>query len=77
MDRIELLRELHSRASECDRRGDWRGVEIYTAASHHVLHAEPDARRIAARQAATPLDDRIIGTKVIPIMRVTREGVPR
>lgn len=66
MNRIELLQELARRVDLADARGDWQGREVFAAAWLRI-HNESDAehavsglaRRIAAREAAKPLEDRI------------------
>lgn len=61
-----LKSELWQRICRCEARGDWRGVEIYTATWHRVNN-EPEqnysvsglARRMAADVAPIALDERI------------------
>jgi len=81
MTKESLLNELAIRIEAASSRGDYRGVEIHSAAWHRV-HGESQAdlevsglrRRIgresAAAVAGLPLDARIIGAKTIQITRV-------
>lgn len=76
MERQELLRGLAQQMDRCAVQGRWQAREIY-AAAWLKANAETDAqfevsglsRRIAAKQAATPLDER---SRTIPIVRVGR-----
>lgn len=65
MERQELLKGLAQRIDRCAVEGRWQAREIY-AAAWLTANAETDrqfqvaglAKRIAAKQAATPLDER-------------------